>query len=274
MTDTRVDLAIAGSCVRVVQVTDTHLEERRGGTLLGMDTDASLAHVLDLVREAPVRPDLLLATGDLANHGAEAAYVRVRESFDALGVPWFWLPGNHDAGPLMHGVIGRGRPMIRSICAGSWQIVMLDSTVAGQVGGSLGAAELALLDRLLGAEPARHALVCLHHQPVAIGCAWLDEQMVADADALFAVLARHPQARALLWGHVHQEFSAERAGLRLLGSPSSCIQFAPCSEGFRLDEQAPGLRWLELHPDGRLETRVERVSGVELGYDRHSAGYL
>ena len=146
MTDTRVDLAIAGSCVRVVQVTDTHLEERRGGTLLGMDTDASLAHVLDLVRDAPLRPDLLLATGDLANHGAEAAYVRVRESFDALGLPWFWLPGNHDAGPLMHGVIGRGRPMIRSICAGSWQIVMLDSTVAGQVGGSLGAAELALLE--------------------------------------------------------------------------------------------------------------------------------
>jgi hypothetical protein len=57
MTDTRVDLAIAGSCVRVVQVTDTHLEERRGGTLLGMDTDASLAHVLDLVRDAPLRPD-------------------------------------------------------------------------------------------------------------------------------------------------------------------------------------------------------------------------
>ena len=68
MTDTRVDLAIAGSCVRVVQVTDTHLEERRGGTLLGMDTDASLAHVLDLVRDAPLRPDLLLATGDQVQH--------------------------------------------------------------------------------------------------------------------------------------------------------------------------------------------------------------
>ena len=88
--------------------------------------------------------------------GRAARLARERESFDALGLPWFWLPGNHDAGPLMHGVIGRGRPMIRSICAGSWQIVMLDSTVAGQVGGSLGAAELALLDRLLGAEPARH----------------------------------------------------------------------------------------------------------------------
>ena len=149
-----------------------------------------------LLRDGPLRPDLLLATGDLANHGSEAAYVRVRESFDALGLPWFWLPGNHDSGALMHAVIGRGRPMIRSICVGAWQIVMLDSTVAGQVGGSLGADELALLDGLLAAEPARHALVCLHHQPVAIGCAWLDEQMVADAEALFAALAVGPESGA------------------------------------------------------------------------------
>jgi Icc protein len=73
---------------------------------------------------------------------------------------------------------------------------------------------------------------------------------------------------------VHAYLAAERGGLRLLGSPSSCIQFAPDSEGFRLDEQAPGLRWLELHADGRLETRVERVTGVEFSFERNSAGYL
>ena len=49
--------------LRLVQVTDTHLEQRRGGTLLGMDTDHSLGHVLGLVRGAPQPPDLLLATG-------------------------------------------------------------------------------------------------------------------------------------------------------------------------------------------------------------------
>ena len=270
----RAEVSPRGRVVRVAQLTDTHLEERAGGTLLGMDTDASFAHVLDLVRAEPQPPDLVLATGDLANHGAEAAYARVREGFDALGLPWFWLPGNHDAGPLMRGVIGRGRPMVRSICAGAWHIVMLDSTVPGEVAGRLGADELALLERLLAAEPARHALVCLHHPPVAVGCAWLDEQMIADADEFFALLERHRHARAVLWGHVHQDFRAERNGLTLLASPSTCIQFAPGSEGFRLDEQAPGMRWLELHPDGRLETRVTRVSGVAFSYDRDSAGYL
>jgi 3',5'-cyclic-AMP phosphodiesterase len=269
---TRVELPHRGSRVRVAQLTDTHLEERPGGTLLGMDTDASLGHVLELLRGAPA--DLLLATGDLASHGAESAYLRLRERFDALGLPWFWLPGNHDAREPIERVFGRGRPMVRSICVGAWQIVMLDSTVDGEVGGTLGADELALLDELLAAEPRRHALVCLHHQPVAIGCAWLDEQMVTDSSELFAVLERHAQARALLWGHVHQDFSQRRGGLQLLATPSTCIQFAPASESFRLDGQPPGMRWLELHADGRLETRVARVSGVEFSYDRDSAGYL
>jgi len=269
----RVELPQHGPVVRVAQLTDTHLEEQRGGTLLGMDTDASFAHVLDLVRAGP-RPDLLLATGDLANHGSEAAYLRLREGFESLDLPWFWLPGNHDSGELMARSFGARHPLVRSICVGAWQIVMLDSTVEGEVGGHLGAHELALLERLLAAEPRRHALVCLHHQPVAIGCAWLDEQMVADASGLFAVLARHRQARALLWGHVHQDFSLVRDGLQLLATPSTCIQFAPQSEGFRLDERPPGMRWLELHHDGRLETRVARVTGVEFSYDRDSAGYL
>jgi Icc protein len=73
---------------------------------------------------------------------------------------------------------------------------------------------------------------------------------------------------------VHQEFRAVRDGLLLLASPSTCVQFAPGSDTFRLDERAPGLRWLELGADGSLETRVERVQGVALEYDRESTGYL
>ncbi|MCG3171562.1 MAG: 3',5'-cyclic adenosine monophosphate phosphodiesterase CpdA [Pseudomonadales bacterium] len=276
MSDTRVDLDPCATTrpLLVAQVTDTHLGVAHGSRLAGMDTDASFAHVLGLVRAAPRRPDLLLATGDLASNGAPPAYVRVRDGFGALGVPWFWLPGNHDAMAAMSAVVGRGRPMVRDIRAAAWQIVMLDSTVPGEVGGRLGDEELARLERLLADDTARHVLVCLHHQPVPVGCAWLDEQRVADAGALFALLARHRRVRALLWGHVHQEFSEERDGLLLLGSPSTCIQFAPGSDRFLLDDRAPGMRWLELHPDGRIDTRVERVRGVDFGFDRDSAGYL
>ena len=35
----------------------------------------------------------------------------------------------------------------------------------------------------------------------------------------------------------------------------------------------PGYRWFDLHPDGRIETGVSRVSGKHYIIDYKSAGY-
>jgi Icc protein len=92
-------------------------------------------------------------------------------------------------------------------------------------------------------------------------------------DALFAVLERFPQTRALLWGHVHQEFDQQRGGLRLMASPSTCIQFAPNSEDFGLDSLPPGYRWLRLLEDGQIETGVSRIDPSLFEVDLSGAGY-
>ena len=95
----------------------------------------------------------------------------------------------------------------------------------------------------------------------------------AIARCLFAVLDRFEQVRAVLWGHVHQEIDQRRNGVRLIASPSTCIQFEPGSEDFKVGEQAPGYRWLRLLPDGGLDTGVERVTGFEFTVDYGSNGY-
>jgi Icc protein len=59
---------------------------------------------------------------------------------------------------------------------------------------------------------------------------------------------------------VHQDFSSQRNGVLLLGSPSTCIQFLPGSADFAIDPLTPGFRWLELHPNGRIATGVERIA--------------
>lgn len=120
--------------------------------------------------------------------------------------------------------------------------------------GFLAESQLQLLAQSLSEAPDRHHLVCLHHHPVAIGCEWMAPIGLRNAEAFFAVVDRFPQVRAVLWGHVHQEFDQMRQGVRLLASPSTCIQFAPGSEDFKLDTLAPGYRWLRLHDDGQLET--------------------
>jgi len=271
-----VNVPVSDEVVRLLQLTDTHLCRESGGKLLGMDTDHSLQAVIDLaLRERP-QVDAVLGTGDMSNHGFLEAYQRLRQYFARFSAPQFWIPGNHDDRAKMVEVDTDGTLLSNDIRLGGWQLVMLDSQVPGEVGGHLGAQQLALLRQALeqGAAEGLFSLVCLHHHPVAIGCDWLDEQKVADAEALFLVLAEFPAVRGVLWGHVHQAVDKEWQGRRLMGSPSTCVQFAPGSEKFRADSAAPGYRWLELYADGRIETGLSRVEDVAFCVDLNSGGYL
>ena len=265
-----------GDTVSIVQLTDTHLFKMHGGTLLGMDTDHSLQAVIDLVKAERPTIDLLLGTGDLSDQGALEAYRRLQEYFAQLTEANCWLPGNHDDRANMTAVVDHPLRLCREIRLGRWQVLMLDSQVPGEVGGELGAKELALLEEALTAAAADelYSLVCLHHQPIKIGCEWLDEQMVADAPAFFSVLDRFPGVRGVLWGHVHQQVDSLHGDIQLMSTPSTCVQFAPGSAGFKADSAAPGYRWLELSSDGTLLTGVSRVEDVSFKVDLDSGGYL
>jgi Icc protein len=266
----------AGGVVRVVQLTDTHLCKQRGGTLLGMDTDHSLQAVIDLVKRERPTIDVLLGTGDLSDQGAPEAYHRLQAYFGQLDTNCYWLPGNHDDRQAMAEATRHAPRLYQEIRVAGWQILMLDSQVAGEVGGELGEAQLALLEEALDDAAAEdlYTLVCLHHQPVAIGCEWLDQQMVADADAFFDMLDRYPGVRGVLWGHVHQQIDRRRGGMDLMASPSTCVQFAPGSADFRAECSPPGYRWLDLQEDGTIETAVSRVQGVRFSIDLDCGGYL
>ncbi|MNJ82082.1 3',5'-cyclic adenosine monophosphate phosphodiesterase CpdA [compost metagenome] len=61
--------------------------------------------------------------------------------------------------------------------------------------------------------------------------------------------------------------------MRLLASPSTCIQFEPGSEDFKVGEQAPGYRWLRLHTDGSIDTGVSRVRDFAFTVDYAGDGY-
>jgi 3',5'-cyclic-AMP phosphodiesterase len=262
--------------VRIVQLTDTHLCQQPGGVLLGMDTDHSLRAVIDLVQAERSGIDLLLGTGDLSDKGTLEAYERLEDYCSQFTAPCFWLPGNHDDRDQM---VAAGRSPDRlspEIQVGNWQVLMLDSQVPGEVGGRLGDGELNRLQEALerARDQSLFTLVCLHHQPVKIGCTWLDEQMVADADAFWRILDRFAGVRAVLWGHVHQEFEQQRGEVTLLASPSTCVQFAPGSVDFKADDEPPGYRWLDLHRDGRIDSGISRVLDVTFHVDLDSAGYL
>jgi Icc protein len=240
--------------MRLIQLTDTHVSAKSDSRLYGADWRTGLAAVLAQIRTSEEPVDGLLLTGDLAHDEGEAAYRVLAGLLEPATWPLYYLPGNHDTPEAMHLVGPQASPPPDS----RWQIRLLDSRIAGETGGRLGEEQIAALDTELTADP-RHALVCVHHQPVPVGSAWLDRIGLADGDELLAMLARHENVRGLVWGHVHQAFDAERSGVRLMATPSTCIQFLPGSADFAVDTRPPGYRVLELWPDGRIETEVRWV---------------
>ena len=93
-------------------------------------------------------------------------------------------------------------------------MIGLDSQLTGEDAGELGSEQLAWLDDRLAVDPARSAVLFLHHPPIAVGSPWVDRIGLLDAGALESVLARHPQVRAVITGHVHQEASGRSAARR------------------------------------------------------------
>ena len=126
-------------------------------------------------------------------------------------------------------------------------------------------AELQRLERAVMDAGARHVLVALHHHPVTLATGWLEEVRLRNGTELLAITDRYPAVRALCWGHVHQQFDVRRKGVRLMGVPSTCVQFKPASKTFTVDSTAPGYRSLTLHADGSIDSEVVRVDGRSPG---------
>ncbi len=248
--------------IRLLQITDSHLSADPGQALNGVDTDRSLRSVIDHINDAHADADYVLATGDLSHDGSAITYARLYEYFLNLQLPVACLAGNHDDAKMLRTSLQREQISCpRHIMLNRWQIILLNSVVCEHSGGHLIESELEFLHQQLQAGQDKFALVCLHHQPVPIGSPWMDRMGLDNDEQLFVILEAHPQVRGILWGHVHQEYDRSARGLRLLASPSTCVQFKPLSEEFALDDKPPGYRWLELYDDGTLDTGIEWVSG-------------
>lgn len=260
--------------IRLVQITDPHLYKNDDGKLLGLPTAESFTAVVDSVKLLPVRPDLMLVTGDISQDGTAESYQRLSRGLAALAYPAFWIPGNHDELPVMtQHLSGQNLHADKRIVIGQWQIVLLNSAVPHRVYGKLQQDQLDLLQAAIKEHPQHHLLVVLHHHPVNIDCLWLDTIGLNNADALFAVLKQHQGKKTILWGHIHQAFDQTQNGIRMLATPSTCVQFKPRSTEFQADNESPGYRTLTLLSNGDVQTEVHRIRHIEFKVDYSVKGY-
>ncbi len=256
----------------LLQITDCHLGSQPGEKLLGLDTDQSLHDVLACAQENE-QPDLVLATGDISNDGGVASYERftqiVKQYFPS--VPLAWLPGNHDDPENMDLVTEL--PIEAHMFVEGWNLIFLDSRIPMQEGGNLNAAELVRLESELQAHIDDPTMIFLHHQPVPVESAWVDEYVVKNSDEFFGIVDRYENIKAISWGHIHQEFLNSRQGVQLFATPSTCVQFMPKNDEFQVDRAMPGYRIYKLHRDGKIDSAVKRVENKSYTIDFASTGY-
>lgn len=246
--------------VRLLHLTDPHLFADPEARLRGVTTAASFRRVLDHVQASGWKPDVVAMTGDVAQDDSVAAYERLRDGLAALGVPVQCVPGNHDVVEPMRRVLDVP-PFVYcgAIACGAWLVAGVDSRVAGAVGGRLEAAELERLEALLERTPAAHAVVCLHHPPLPVGSAWLDETRLADGEGFLRRLAAAGNVRLVLFGHVHQAFEGEFDGIRVLGTPSTCRQFLENSVHYAVSDKPPTYRRVTLGAEGAVHSELVYV---------------
>ena len=261
---------------RIYQFTDTHLQNTANQPFKNSIPDVSLKR---LIRHALLKfgqPDHVVVSGDLTHDGEASAYELLADCLSDFKCDVSVLPGNHDDVNLIHQhLVNDNISCLQDSQLDTWDLLFANSQITGRTEGHIETRRIHELNQHLS-ETSRPALLFTHHPPMDTGSQWMDALGMTNGSTVLENMVSHPNLKALVFGHIHQQWDSNVQHLRLLGTPSSCVQFMPQSEQFALDELAPGYRIIELDEKGQFETRVMRVSqqparivsGGQTGVDR------
>ncbi|MEV6288538.1 metallophosphoesterase [Kribbella sp. NPDC051770] len=249
----------------IAHLSDPHLD----GTAEARDRLRRVTAYL-LAFSRPV--DVVLVTGDLADHGTE--YAEVAAELAAFGeLPVLVLPGNHDvranfrAGltAYVQSVTGGEDPVHQVRDVAGARFVLLDTTVPGEDHGHLSSDSLDWLDAALADPHDGPVFIAFHHPPVGLEHPTMDQWLLREPGQFASLLRRHP-VNALFAGHLHNGISTSYAGLPLLLAPGirstvPLLAEPPSPTGSLVDPTAPpGLALHVHHPDVPLLTKFVHLA--------------
>jgi 3',5'-cyclic AMP phosphodiesterase CpdA len=250
----------------LLQLSDPHIGAKWGAPDGPTPVDG-MRRAVDAVLALPDRPDALVVTGDLTDHGTAEEYSTLRELLEPLGLEPHVIPGNHDRrAPLREafGLAGTGEEHVSYAAdLGPLRLVALDSTIPGANPGALDESRLEWLDAELGRATEQPTVIAIHHPPLLTALPDFDAIGLAAAgrEGLAEVLGRHPQVLRIVAGHVHRTIVAELAGRAVVTVPSTYLQgelrFTP--DDLAMVDGPPGFAVHALD-DGVLTSHVQTLA--------------
>jgi len=245
--------------LRILQITDCHLPAGPDIPYRGINSHESLNLLLECVHEfvKEFNPDLILATGDLSEDGSQGSYDWLKKYLDEFNLPVLALPGNHDEPELLaNNYLGSPVNNVEVTEHGDWQIIRLNTTLPGTPAGRIKDANLIELEQILSQDSNRQRLIALHHQPVPVGSPWIDKYRLQEPEGFLQLIDQCEGVKAVVWGHVHQDFVEDRSGISMMSGPSAARNGIPGMPNFVADDTGPACRWLELGGDGSVVTGI------------------
>jgi 3',5'-cyclic AMP phosphodiesterase CpdA len=214
----------------IAQLSDTHI--RPAGQLYQgvVDSNRMFQDAVEHVYGLDRRPDLILLTGDLVDHGKPAEYLHARDMLSRLDIPYLVIPGNHDhrenfrAAFADHAYLPAEGPLHYCIDQYPVRIVGLDSCVPGKHHGHIDGAGLEWLARVLEKDTRKPTMIMMHHPPFATGIPYMDEYGCFEAGRLAAVVERFGNIEMLVCGHVHRPMLRRWAGTVACSCPSTTTE--------------------------------------------------
>lgn len=214
----------------LLHISDTHLLAPGGRLYDSVDSERHLAEVMAAVEASGGRPEAIVFTGDLADHGEPAAYERIRAIVDPvaerLGAKLIWVMGNHDDRAafregLLDEAVGTARSVDRVHDVGGLRVIVLDTTVPGHHHGEVSGEQLDWLAEELS-EPAPHGtILAMHHPPVPSVLDLAVSVELRDQRPLAEVL-EGTDVRSILAGHLHYSSTATFAGIPVSVASATC----------------------------------------------------
>jgi len=195
-----------------------------------IDTAQCLTRAVATLNALTPRPNIVVITGDLTDHGGAEEYVNLRGLLAPLQMPAYLILGNHDSREGLRAAFGADGYLPKdgflhyTVEDYPLRIVALDTHIPGEHGGLLCAERLQWLDRTLSAVPNKPTLVMMHHPPFATGIEHMDRHALHNPAEFAAVVARHPQVERILCGHLHRTIDKRFAGTIAGTCPSTAHQ--------------------------------------------------
>lgn len=214
----------------LVQISDTHLIAPVGDDGRTRERSENLHRCVRDINRLDPRPDAVIHTGDMAQHGVGEEYLLAREILHDLQMPFYVTPGNRDSRAAIRDVFSindYGPPdkdfIHYAVDVGAIRLVCVDTVhEEGARLGNLCDSRIALLDATLGDAPNAPTALFMHHPPFDVLTSnqpfqFIDREAI---EKLGDVIRRHRQIKRVFCGHAHRCYVTDIGNTRASTLPS------------------------------------------------------